>query len=157
MTFPFPQLLENTFLTTVMPPLPISNLPSDWIDHGIPGLICTPAKWTSVILFFVANYLAHCATVKPYPAEPVKEIIFAMAAALFLPSFGITRAIDAIIRHSRFRKISELERAAIAGALCMVVRMKFWEPEIQDEIRNNAIDPRDLKVRDKIAFRLNIY
>ncbi|KAF2466959.1 uncharacterized protein BDR25DRAFT_71735 [Lindgomyces ingoldianus] len=119
-----------------MAPIPISDVPPTWANHGDKNLICIPAQWTSVILFCFANYLAHCATVKPYPAETLRELGIAMGLALVLPSSGITRAVDSIIRRSNFRKLNQLEKAATAGALCMVIRDKYWSPQEGEVLRD---------------------
>jgi len=49
------------------------------------------------------------------------ETIFVVLGALLLPGSGVTRAIEAIRRHSRTEP-DPLKRAVRAGALCMVVR-----------------------------------
>jgi hypothetical protein len=55
--------------------------------------------------------------------------------ALFLPSYGIARALFSIVRRSRLRRNrNELERAAAAGALRMVVRNDDWKPMTGDRI-----------------------
>jgi hypothetical protein len=129
---------DSSHLLRNMAPIPASELPSGATDHGVPGLVCMPATWTTPLLFYVANYLAHCATVKPYPAETTAELLIAIFSALFLPSSGMSRALDSIVRRPRLRKMTELERACISGALCMVVRNTDWEPEIGDVIRDMA-------------------
>jgi hypothetical protein len=105
-------------------------------DHGIKGLVCTPAQWSDLVLFFFANYIAHCVTIKFYPAETPKEMAIAIAGALLFPSSGLSRAIEAIRRRPRFRGIDMLERALISGALCMVVRSADWKPKPGELIRN---------------------
>ncbi|KAK3379135.1 hypothetical protein B0T24DRAFT_568915 [Lasiosphaeria ovina] len=124
-----------------MAPIPRAlDLPSDWTDHGVSGLVCTPADWQTVANFFIVNYLAHCLTVKQYPADTAKEVLITMFMALFLPSSGIARAIDSIIRHPRLRKLTELERACTAGALCIVVRKRSWKPMNDNILRNLYFD-----------------
>lgn len=93
------------------------------------------------MLFFFANYLAHCASVKKYPGEKLVELILAMVLALLFPSSGISRALDSIFRLSRFAGKDKLQCAARAGALCMVVRTKEWKPEVGNVIRDVEIQP----------------
>ncbi|KAF2794343.1 hypothetical protein K505DRAFT_374704 [Melanomma pulvis-pyrius CBS 109.77] len=114
-----------------MAPLPLDT-PADWIIHGDKKLICIPANWGAVLVFCLTNYLAHCATVKAHPGETVGEYSMAMILALVLPSSGITRAMDSIIRRSNLRKMNELGRATKAGALCMVIRDETWTPRVGD-------------------------
>jgi hypothetical protein len=119
-----------------MSPLPNSTAPIQFIDHGNANLVCTPSTVTSLLFFFLANYFAHCATVKSYPAETNAELAIAVVLALFFPSSGVIRALDSILRHSRLVRANEVQRAARAGALCMVVRTAEWEPQPGDVIRD---------------------
>lgn len=48
--------------------------------------------------------------------------------ALIYPYSGLMRGIEAITRRAAWRKGDELQRAAAAGALCVVVRDKTWRP-----------------------------
>jgi hypothetical protein len=86
-----------------------------------------------MFIFFVSNYFAYCATVKTYPGASPVEIAVASALALFIPSSGIIKAIDSMLRRARFRKKrNPLEQAARAGALRMVVRNGHWLPQKGD-------------------------
>ena len=112
-----------------MAPTPAVELPPNWTDHGDPNLICIPSGWTDVVTFLFVNFIAHCATVKPYPAETLPELSLTLVFALLLPSSGITRAMDAIVRRTALRKdLNPLQKAGKAGALCMVVRDRDWIP-----------------------------
>jgi len=90
-------------------------------------LLCLAAKPSDVFIFFAANYLAHAATVKSFPGENSTENIASLLFALVFPSSGIVRGLDAIFRHAMLTK-HPLQRAAQAGALCMVVRCNEWRP-----------------------------
>jgi hypothetical protein len=129
-----------------MAPLHNATSPIVLINHGDPNLFCVPAKWSSIALFYIANYLAHCVTVNTYPGETIPEWIIAIIWALFVPSSGVTRALDSIFRHSRLlRKEDDLQRAVRAGAICMVCRSKNWTPRVGDHIRGLQLlhDPSD--------------
>lgn len=101
-----------------------------------PNLDCSPATPWSLFIFFASNYFAHCATVKMYPGSSALGTIVATALALFFPTSGITRAVHSISRNSWFREKNPLEKAAMAGALLMVVRNSSWKPEEGDCIRS---------------------
>lgn len=58
---------------------------SKFIDHGDPNIVCTRATPWSLFVFFLTNYVAHCATVKSYPAETGAGMAVAVAMALFIP------------------------------------------------------------------------
>ncbi|KAK3302696.1 uncharacterized protein B0T15DRAFT_543660 [Chaetomium strumarium] len=106
------------------------------VNHGDPSLQCSPATSWAVFIFFASNYLSHCATVRTYPGSSQFDTLIATVLALFLPSYGITRALFSIVRHSRLKRHrNELERAAAAGALRMVVRNNDWKPVEGDRIK----------------------
>jgi len=39
-------------------------VPAGSRDHSNPKLLSTPTQWTDIATFFLANYVAHAATVK---------------------------------------------------------------------------------------------
>ena len=57
--------------------------------------------------------------------------IQALLVALLFPAAGVSRGLTTIIRFAILQK-TPLQTAARAGALCMVVRTKEWEP-LSDE------------------------
>jgi hypothetical protein len=116
-----------------------SRAPND----GGPNLLCVPTRWTDIASFFIGNYFAHAATVKLHPGESALSAILALISALLLPTSGIIRGLNGVLRNASFRKRgfcraisrgSDYQTAAAAGALCMVVRTKFWRPQTGDEI-----------------------
>ena len=116
------------------------TVPNGTTDHGDPHLLCIPAKWSDIALFFFGNYLAHAATVKSLPGEPAFSVLVAMVSALIYPTSGVFRGLDAILQSAIFCK-SPLKTASRAGALCMVVRGPDWKPRNGDVVRG-------LKIRD---------
>lgn len=61
--------------------------------------------------------------------EKKKHVLIAMLLALICPFSGVIREIDAIIRHSVLSRGNNLQKAARASALCIVVRSSGWMPE----------------------------
>ena len=96
------------------------TVPTGTVYKPAYNLLCLAAKPSDVFIFFAANYLAHAATVKSFPGESTAENIASLLFALLYPASGI-------VRHAVFTK-HELQRAAQAGALCMVVRSNLWTP-----------------------------
>ncbi|KAN0093533.1 hypothetical protein V8E51_016717 [Hyaloscypha variabilis] len=90
-------------------------------NHSDPQLFCTPADWSYIVEFLIANYLAHAATVLTPPAATLEESIVIVLMALFLPAIGAFRGLRAIREHP-FMEKSPIKGACKAGALCMVVR-----------------------------------
>lgn len=62
---------------------------SNSTDHGEPNLYCQPATFTDIAIFYLANYLAHCATVKMQPGENGLSSFVSTVLALFFPTSGI--------------------------------------------------------------------
>jgi hypothetical protein len=103
-------------------------VPNGTTNHGNPNLICTPVAWSDTFIFFAANYFAHAFTVKQLPGEELGQYTFVVLAAVLYPYCGLPRGIESIIRRAVFFRSSEMQTAARAGALCVVVRSHNWTP-----------------------------
>lgn len=120
--------------TEVSPSSSIANisLPAGSTNHGDPNVLCTPASWFTIASFILANYVAHSATTPIYPGERTFEQALAFATSFLFPAAGVARGLNTIARGIMVlatpRKKSELQQAAAAGALCMVIRTSEWTP-----------------------------
>ena len=74
------------------------------------------------------------------PGETTWDSAVTFLWALLCPTTGMMRALDAIFRMARWRGKSELQRAAHAGALCVVVRTRGWQPMEDDIVRDAHFD-----------------
>ncbi|THW38347.1 hypothetical protein D6D21_07831 [Aureobasidium pullulans] len=129
---------------TLLPERLLTNItilvPNGTTQHGNERLLCLPITsnyWPSisaVIVFFAANYLAHAATVKSSPGDATLVQACNAILALMFPMSGLLRALNAIFRYSRSAKTC-LEKACNAGALCMVVRDRHWQPPASSDLR----------------------
>ena len=106
----------------------IITVPQGTSNHGNQKLLCTPSKWTDIATFFLANFVAHAATVKSLPGESKWSASLALILALLFPASGVYRGIIAI-RQRAVLADTPLKTAARAGALCMVVRTSKWRPQ----------------------------
>jgi hypothetical protein len=113
---------------------------SPFFNHGHANLVCTPSSKISIVLFLFTNYLAHCATVNTLPGELTVVTVMSTISALLFPSSGVLKAMNNLIRRPRLYGKNELEMAARAGALCMVVRDQSWIPR-NDELLYNVVLP----------------
>lgn len=102
--------------------------PEGTTSHGNPNLLCTRSTWSNLATFFLANYIAHAATVKIDPGLPVLRAFWSVLMALILPTFGAYKGLDAVRRCAIFGG-SPLQKAKKAGALCEVVRNRHWKPQ----------------------------
>lgn len=77
------------------------------------------------MVFFLANIVAHAATVSSFPGDTVMDGMESVLVALFLPYFGIGRALG-IIRRAALFVGSPLQQARCAGAICVIGRTRKW-------------------------------
>lgn len=96
------------------------TVPDGTINHGDPSLLCFPPKWYDYIIFYLGNYVTHIATILSIPGEETEVKIFAAISALIFPTTGTARALRYFILRPMFVR-DPLNRAARAGALCMVL------------------------------------
>ncbi|KAG9384452.1 hypothetical protein PtrSN002B_007631 [Pyrenophora tritici-repentis] len=113
-------------------------------DH----LVCLPADWSTVLRFFLFNYVAHAFTVWSRPGETASEKVFSAVLAFFLPVSGLGRGIDAIYRGALLGRglwtnlfgsatnATQVRTAVRAGALGILVRTQIWKGETRDTARN---------------------
>lgn len=96
-----------------------------------PGLTCTEnrkqtvccrkAAWTDLLTFYLGNYIAHAVTTKTLPGQSKAGSIFTILTALLFPMSGALRGVHFILSGAVFAN-TDLQAAARAGALCMVVQ-----------------------------------
>lgn len=111
------------------------TVPSGTSNHGNPSLLCTPIQWTDIVVFFLGNYVAHAATVHSFHGESAAMKVLNTFSALLFPGFALFRGLAVISSLAVFGK-SELEIAARAGALGVVVRSKDWRPAAGDIVEH---------------------
>jgi hypothetical protein len=113
-----------------LPPatLPPATLPPATLPPGLTctkwgqqNVCCRKAAWTDLLTFYLGNYVAHAVTTKNLPGQSIGGSIFAIVAALFWPMSGALRGVRFILSGAVFAN-TELQAAARAGALCMVVQ-----------------------------------
>jgi hypothetical protein len=106
--------------------------PPGYFYRGDCKLLCRPAEWFDIIIFFLGNFVAHIPTIVSRPGQSLAgKIIFPILALLF-PGTGIAKAMDAIRSRAIFAP-TELQMAARAGALCMVAPAKLLNRRRRDE------------------------
>ncbi|KDR76181.1 hypothetical protein GALMADRAFT_225856 [Galerina marginata CBS 339.88] len=156
LSFPF-FVSAHPLNTSALAPTPTTNtwLPEGATNHGDPKLICTSASWFTVASFILANYVAHAATTHTFPGERLQHQLMAMLTSMMYPGAGVVRGLTGIARGIlALRGRTELQVAAAAGALCMLIRTEDWTPFPQCSVRgvNNYSsnpddrDPRSWKV-----------
>lgn len=126
------------------------------------NIICTPADWKDIAVFFIVNYITHALTTVVLPGEGWESYLTNALASLMFPGFGAYRGLRAIFvgwatvrkrfrsepweqgeskstHKHKARRARDLQQARRAGALCMIVRAPGWTPQDGDEISENAL------------------
>ncbi len=88
---------------------------------------CTGADWSDILVFLVANYVAHTATVIRFPGETAKELNWRRSDALLAPFIGLMYALRKIQWSLVFER-DPLRRACRGEALCQIIRTSVWLP-----------------------------
>lgn len=96
-------------------------VPSGTTVYQNPPEICTPASWMDILLFYLANYVAHLGTIRVVPGLTWLRAGAVYISCFFFPLVGLQSALDCIL-HCVIFSPDDLQRAARAGALCMVNR-----------------------------------
>lgn len=125
------------------------TVPAGSSNHGLSSYVCVPTKWYDVIVFFGANFFAHAATIRTLPGERPKEVAFTVILALLFPFSGISRGVEAIVRHASWPPCSGLRCAARAGALCIVTRTWLWGP-VRNTVLKGLIFPNTLEEQSNV-------
>ena len=105
-------------------------------NHSDKHLICTPVQKSDLAAFYLANFVAHAATIKSLPGEPLVSNLVAMVLALLFPTSAVLRAMFAIWPMAIF-KSTPLKKASSSGALCVVVEMPPDETAQEEPNTNN--------------------
>ncbi|KAL8784955.1 MAG: hypothetical protein Q9195_008821 [Heterodermia aff. obscurata] len=101
---------------------------SDSSDSSDGQLYCEKTTWYGICWFFFTNYLLHALSVRSLPGENVYSSTAFKLCCLLVPYTGVRRGLSLISRASSLTK-DDLQAAARAGALCMVIRKPDWRPE----------------------------
>jgi len=100
-----------------------------------PNEICLPASWTDILAFYLANYLAHVATLRLEPDTTTASKVLHATFCLIFPATGLDKAMDYILSCASFCR-DPLQKAARAGALFHVVRRQGWKPMAGVHVEN---------------------
>ena len=96
-------------------------------DSSDGQLYCEKTTWYDICWFFFTNYLLHALSVRSLPGENVYTSTSFKLCCLLVPYTGVRRGLSLISRASSLTK-DDLQAAARAGALCMVIRKPDWRP-----------------------------
>ncbi|KAF8247327.1 hypothetical protein K440DRAFT_551415 [Wilcoxina mikolae CBS 423.85] len=90
------------------------------------------AFW-EILKFIGTNYMAHAFTARVAPGYgDLYSALFGLAS-LFFPYIGLVTACRSL-EQLAWLEPDPLKRAARAGALCMVIRTRYWKPRPHDKV-----------------------
>lgn len=102
-------------------------------NNDDPNVHCNPTQWYDICWFFFANYILHALSVRSLPGENFYSATVFKLCCLLIPYTGLRRGLCLISRAGNLAG-NDLQAAARANALCMVIRKPEWMPHIGDEI-----------------------
>ncbi|KAL9596660.1 MAG: hypothetical protein Q9219_005655 [cf. Caloplaca sp. 3 TL-2023] len=89
---------------------------------------CQPTKWYDVLWFIFTNFVFHALSVRSLPGERSLTSTVLKFCCFLVPYTGVRRGLCLILRASNLAG-NDLQAAARADALCMVIRNPEWRPK----------------------------
>lgn len=114
-----------------------------------PQVHCEPTNWYDICWFIFANYILHALSVRSLPGEKSYSSFVIKVGSLLIPFAGLRRGLCLITRANAAAD-SDLQAAARARALCMVIRKPDWRPCAGDVIEGCELDVHE-DVADSLA------
>ena len=126
---------NNNAVTTVKAPL------NGTIADALPGnqVVCSSTNWYDLVWFYFANYILHALSVRALPGENQFTSLAFKLVCLLIPYTGLRRGLCLVARASNLTR-HDLQAAARANALCMVIRGDNWRPRNEDEIEGCTLE-----------------
>lgn len=135
-------VLALAFVAEAMP-APPTNL-TVIVDKEDGTIYCKRMQWYDVCWFAFANYVLHALSVRSLPGDNNYHNIVFKICCLLVPYAGLRRGLCLISRASNLAG-SDLQSAASANALCMVIRTPEWRPANGD-----IIEGCDIQIADSV-------
>lgn len=114
-----------------------------------PKVHCEPTNWYDICWFIFANYVLHALSVRSLPGENSYSSFVTKIGCLLIPYSSLRRGLCLITRANTAAD-NDLQAAARARALCMVIRKPDWRPCEGDVIEGCELDVHE-DVADHIA------
>lgn len=113
--------------------------------------VCTDTTWHDVVVFLLANFVAHIATLPQNPGVKWYISLQWSIVALFLPFTALTATIWKLAAHFQYGG-TELQNAAAAGALLHVSRTADWklDSKVMTEIQVSKKEFNRWKIRSAL-------
>ncbi|MCJ1269437.1 hypothetical protein MMC22_009329 [Lobaria immixta] len=119
-------------------------------NNNDPKVHCDRTRWYDICWFFFANYILHALSVRSLPGENFYLATVFKLCCLLVPYTGLRRGLCLISRAGNLAG-NDLQAAARANALCMVIRKPDWRPRIGDEVSGCQLEVHSLGANDTPA------
>ena len=106
---------------------------------GNSQVYCEPTTWYDICWFVFTNYVLHALSVRSLAGENAYTSTVFKLCCLLVPYTGLRRGLCLISRASNLAG-NDLQGAARANALCMVIRNRDWTPRDGDRIDGCQVD-----------------
>lgn len=102
-------------------------------NNNDPKVHCDRTHWYDIYWLFFANYIFHALSVRSLPGESFYTATAFKLCCLLIPYTGLRRGLCLISRAGNLAG-NDLQAAARATVLCMVIRKPDWRPRVGDEV-----------------------
>lgn len=109
------------------------------VDENDSRLYCEKTNRYDICWFAFSNYALHALSVRSLPGENTYSTTAFKLCCLLIPYTGLRRGLCLLSRASNFAE-NDLQCAARANALCMIIRTAEWRPRDGDTIAGCRID-----------------
>ena len=100
--------------------------------HSVTEVTCVSSDFRSVLIFFLANYVAHAATVPSVAGCSTISVVW-IIGSLFYPFFGLIRSIILLYDYSLAK--DQIGKAISQSAVMVAARSEDWVPRFtRDEL-----------------------
>lgn len=150
-------LFAWTVITTARPSTSPTPQPNGTVTADSDGshVWCEPTHWYDILWFIFANFVLHALSVRSLPGENAIASTAYKICSLLVPYTGVRRGLCLILRASNFAG-NDLQSAARANALCMVIRSPEWRPRDGQVIEGcEVVPPEKTKKKRNCWWRLS--
>lgn len=103
---------------------------------------CQPTRWYDILWFIFTNFILHALSVRSLPGERSFTSVVFKFCCFLTPFTGVRRGLCLILRASNLAG-NDLQSAARANALCMVIRNPEWRPKDGQVVEGCRIEELD--------------
>lgn len=109
---------------------------------------CQLTQWYDIVWFIFTNFILHALSVRSLPGEKSFTSTVFKICCFLVPYTGVRRGLCLILRASNLAG-NDLQSAARANALCMVIRSPEWRPKDGQIVEGCRIEELEAPMKKK--------